>query len=407
MYLLLNNNKYLDQIVNSLLYCLKQNRIECDIVYELPNKKTILNTVEIKKKEIKKKEEEELNKNLNENLGAVTNKLNSVPIANKKNPTTTKFAVSDKLSNVPIANANPNFNMKAISTGNKMEDLLEMAKGIGTLETNNIDINNLAINKKKKEEPVREDDQKEMNDEEIESNLKKLSNTYIIFNINVINEKDLPDNFIVYNFEQLITDRKWDDSFFNKCKKAQKVLDYSLENIKVFDMKNIKTHHLPFGWCSVLETSYSLNDKDIDILFLGSLNSNRISSITSINQTSSTANFYIQNKCFGDDFEKVVSKSKVGLNIHYYDGKTILELTRIVPLICAGVSVVSERSNDIYYDRIFNSLITFCKKEDMPKTVRDTVLKYDLSNALKKRKKLKTKLNFEKIIKDNIFLFKI
>ena len=35
MYLLLNNNKYLHQIVESLYFCLKQNNIKCKIVFNI------------------------------------------------------------------------------------------------------------------------------------------------------------------------------------------------------------------------------------------------------------------------------------------------------------------------------------------------------------------------------------
>ena len=36
-------------------------------------------------------------------------------------------------------------------------------------------------------------------------------NTYILLNVN--NIKILPKNFFIYNFEQLITDRKWSNDF--------------------------------------------------------------------------------------------------------------------------------------------------------------------------------------------------
>ena len=80
-------------------------------------------------------------------------------------------------------------------------------------------------------------------------------------------------------------------------------------------------------------------------------------------------------------------------------------ITRIIPFICAGIHVISERSNDRYYDKIFNSIITFCSKEKMPTVVKDCINNYSLKNILKKRKKLKKKLNFEKIISENINLF--
>ena len=155
-----------------------------------------------------------------------------------------------------------------------------------------------------------------------------------------------------------------------------------------------------------MDPSYKLTTKNIDIVFLGSINKNRLNVITDISLRNPKANIYIHNKCFKDDFEKVTCSSKVGINIHYYEGKTILELTRIIPLICAGVIVVSERSNDIFYDKIFNKLIKFCKREDIAKVVKEEIYKYDIDKALKKKKKLKKILNFENILKQNIDVFK-
>ena len=305
MYLLLNNNKYLDQIIKCLFYCLKKNNIEAKIIYELPKKKI----VEVKTEEEKKPEV------------IVPNMLKNIPISNEFR--------SDILKNVPISNSKPkndiidNFKAKA---GN-MEDLLKVASNMGNILPKNVDLRSIAHNKN--DLPLENEDiinnTKNKEDENKEDENKNEDNfTYIIFNINKIEEEDIPKNYIVYNFEQLTTERKWNESFFDKCKKASKVLDYSLENIKQFDLRNINAHHLPFGWCSILEPDYSLDDKDIDLLFLGSLNNNRISTITEINRKNLGKNFYLHNKCFDDDFEKVVSKSKVGLNIHYYNGKTIL-----------------------------------------------------------------------------------
>jgi len=322
MYLLLDNNKYLHQIIESLFFCLKQNNINCEIVNHFEKKSELLEISENKADYMKKKS-------------------------------------------------------KLLEICENREDHIE-----------------------KKSESL------EKKSESLEINENKADDIYIIFNINIIKEEDLPCKYIVYNFEQLITDRDWDSTFFNKCKSAIKVLDYSLENIKIFKQNKIYAHHLPFGWCSVLEPTYDLYDKRIDILFLGTLNNKRLNIINDINRRNINTELYIHDKCFTKDFDKITSQSKVGINIHYYDGKSILELTRIIPFICAGIHVISERSNDRYYDKIFNNIITFCKKDDMPYIIKDAVNSYNIKEMLRKKRKLKKKLNFEKIISKNINLFK-
>lgn len=464
MYLLLNNNKYLDQIANSLYYCLKSNNINCKMVAEIkiPEKKIDL-IAKVKEsnpeKEVKnnmfdlesfKNFENQDPKNIMSSL--LTNPKKNLSNFNKKMPNSVNpktksifdIAENDKSDINEFKKAGEQINlsqiaMKGPSKKDKEFNIEEHIKNLPKNKDNTqnvlpktFDLSAIAsestgvannyvstVPKEKKNSPSKEINKKKdsKKKESKKTNLEKNKNkeednketdkedVYIIFNINSIDKKDLPDKFLVYNFEQLTTDRKWDYSFFLKCKNALLVLDYSLENIKIFSQRGIEAYHLPFGWCSILEPSYNLTKKNIDILFLGSINKNRLNTITDVSIKNSKSNIYIHNKCFRDEFEKVTCSSKVGINIHYYEGRTILELTRIIPFICAGVIVVSERSNDIFYDKIFNSIIKFCKKEEISSVVKEQVYKYDLSKAMKKKKKLKKKLNFEKIVKENIKIF--
>jgi len=247
-----------------------------------------------------------------------------------------------------------------------------------------------------------------LNNNGIESKIVKTidenDNIYIIFNPNSLN--NLPKKYIVYNFEQLTTDRIWPESFFNKCKNAIKVLDYSLENIKVFNSKGIKAHHLPYGWNPTLEINYS-KEKEIDVLFLGTMNEKRHNIIKESLKNNSEYKFFIHSKCFGDQFKKVCMDSKIGLNIHYYEGNTILELTRIIPFVCSGIVVISEESNDKYYDEKFKDIIFFCKKDDIPNKINEIMKKYDKINIEDNINLLKKRLNYCDIVKNNINLFNI
>lgn len=358
MFLLLNNNKYLHQIVESLFYCLKKNKIKCEIVYSIDERKS-------------------LNKDIDDSKIKGGDIYDIEKLTNDKNNLT-----SDNINDESSLTLEPTRNIFEI------EKLTQ--KNINFFDENGNDNSSNSKDDIKKTKKNNKDDK------------SKNENIYILFNINSLDV--LPNKYIVYNFEQLTTERVWDISFFDKCKNAIKIFDYSLENIKVFKKENIEAYHLPFGWCSVLENKHTLEEKDIDLLFLGSLNKRRLNTISKLNTL--THNFYIHNKCFDKDYDIVTSKSKVGLNIHYYDGDTILELTRIIPWICSGIHVISERSNDKFYDRIFNKVITFYKKGELYEKVKDAINNYDLEKMKRKKKILKKNLNFEKIISENINLFK-
>ncbi len=225
-------------------------------------------------------------------------------------------------------------------------------------------------------------------------------NIYIIFSINKLDK--LPKNFIVYNFEQLATERVWNDDFFEKCKKALRVLDYSLLNIEVFKKNGISAFHVPYGWSPIIEPEFNLNyeDKKLDIIFLGSKNDRRIKFLDNFK------NIYFNDKCFYGEYEEITKKAKFSFNIHYYKKNTILELTRIIPLISRGVIVLSEPSSDKYYDNIFKDICIFIKLDEIKK-INEILLNYDFNKCIENKIKLINRLNFVKIIKENINLFYI
>jgi hypothetical protein len=224
------------------------------------------------------------------------------------------------------------------------------------------------------------------------------NNIYIIFSINKLDK--LPKNFIVYNFEQLGTERLWSDDFFKKCRKALKVLDYSLINIEVFKRNNISAYHLPYGWCPMIEPEYNIcpKDKELDIIFLGSKNERRSEFLSNFDD------IYINDKCFYNDYEDITKKAKFSFNIHFYKKNTILELTRIIPLISRGVIVLSERSTDSYYDNIFDDICIFINLNEIDR-IKEIISNYDFRKCVENKKKLVDKLNYVKIISENINLF--
>lgn len=232
---------------------------------------------------------------------------------------------------------------------------------------------------------------------ELVEEIKDDDSMYIIFTIN--NISILPKNFIVYNFEQLVTSRKWSDVFFDRCSKAKMILDYSLENIKVFKEKNLKAYHLPFGWTPFHEYEDVIRSKDIDVIFLGSKSIRRDSILSKL------GGIYYRNNVFGDSYDDIVNRAKVSLNIHYYEGRSILEVARIVPLVCRGVIVVSERSDDKYYDDKMEGIIIYI--DDIEKLdVRELGLLYNRNKCINSKCLLLERLNMVELNKDKINLLK-
>lgn len=190
-------------------------------------------------------------------------------------------------------------------------------------------------------------------------------NVYLICTVH--EDRPLPRRFINYNFEQLTTDKIWPDAFYANLSLAELLLDYSLENIKHLSSRGIVAHFLPLGWSPCMEyTEYENWQKWRDFLFLGWMNSRRYNILQPLRDhyLLTPEKILIANNYWGDEHRRICMTAKVGLNIHYYTGKTILEVLRIIPLIANGVLVVSEKSDDPWYDRTYGDIISFCNPGD-------------------------------------------
>ena len=180
--------------------------------------------------------------------------------------------------------------------------------------------------------------------------------------------QQMPLNYISYNFEQLITDKKLSPQFFDRLRNAKQVWDYSLENIKVLEKNEVKNVvHIPFGYfrgMDVENNSSEWKEKPFDWSFVGSVNDNRAYKLGALiqqyfNSATTKAKCLITNSCWGKSLDRMYANTKIGINVHFYTGKTILEVHRIVPMIANGVWVVSERSDDPWYDDAYKSMVTY------------------------------------------------
>jgi hypothetical protein len=200
--------------------------------------------------------------------------------------------------------------------------------------------------------------------------------------------KPLPRHFIAYNFEQLTTDKKWDAVFFDRLKSAKHVWDYSTENIRVLAKHGIAAVHVPMGYakCMELDVGPANRDRVYDFMFVGCMNEQRHKKLQPLMEL----NFkrLVSNACWGDDMREAYRLTKVGLNLHYYKGNTILEVHRIIPMIANRVWVASERSDDAWYDKRYEAMVTFFEsKNDLVKKVTKVLKKpvHELQTQLEER----------------------
>jgi len=165
----------------------------------------------------------------------------------------------------------------------------------------------------------------------------------------------IPNDAIIYNFEQIDPLSPWLEINYLKLLKSHEVWDYSKLNITALEKLGVKKLiHLPLGYVHQLNRIKLSNHPDIDVLFYGSLNDRRSKIIDDLK----AANLNVVNVfgVYGAERDALISRSKIVLNIHFYESK-IFEIARISYLLSNGVCVVSESGNDPIESEFKNALV--------------------------------------------------
>ena len=218
------------------------------------------------------------------------------------------------------------------------------------------------------------------------SNTCYTDRTTILLGGNLLNESDLkslPRDTIIYNFEQLSDDSTWLSDAYKYGLENFQVWDYRKQNIRYLDsLKTLfKPMYVPIGYCQELEKIRPAAHQDIDVLFYGSLNQRRKSILRLVEDQN------LRMKClfnvYGEERDDYISRSKVVLNLHYYDAQ-ILEIARISYLLNNKIAVVSEYSDSTeVYEHLRNDLCLVDKK-NIPSTIVKLIKDSDARDRIKR-----------------------
>ncbi len=224
---------------------------------------------------------------------------------------------------------------------------------------------------------------------------------YVIFGLNNFTEHSyLPKNYIAVQLEQSgVPNTNWfTPLYFKLLNGAIEVWDYSIRNVN-----NLKKHiTVPLVYVPLLYMKHLTCDerlttkKDIDILFMGAMNNRREDLLNKLRENG--LNVYIADtyNLWDEERNNIVKRSKILLNIHYYES-AILETARLSYALSLGECfVVSEPSTDKLLDREYSKFVEFglnveeivkkCKKilemsEEMLKMrINTNFAKYKINN---------------------------
>lgn len=151
-----------------------------------------------------------------------------------------------------------------------------------------------------------------------------------------------PD-LVIYNSEQ-ISDKWFEEHPDYKIllKNASEVWDYSRNNIEELKKHGIEAKLVEVGYMPSMTKNLPNVDRDIDVLFYGSRNERRVDILSELQ---SKCKLHIAFGVYGEELDKLIARSKIVLNMHYYN-EGIHETFRTSYLMSNKRCIVSENGKD-------------------------------------------------------------
>jgi len=194
--------------------------------------------------------------------------------------------------------------------------------------------------------------------------LQNNTDTIIICNITSIND-ELLDILEKYNSKKIIINTEYYENFniskyfdFINNKPNFYLLEYNILNINYLKNtnKNIDYQFIPLCYSSFLEDYYNSRivkktfiEKDIDILFLGKLNRRRKNIINPLTQKYKIVTKYNFDDKGNTELCNLIERSKIVLNIMYYDNNIIFDYYRNSFILSTKTLLITEKSSSKDY----------------------------------------------------------
>ncbi|MFY2860976.1 hypothetical protein ACOJVU_14680, partial [Mycobacterium sp. THU-M104] len=168
---------------------------------------------------------------------------------------------------------------------------------------------------------------------------------------------EVPKNPIFYNLEQLGDDSPWMTMpEFVDLFRRYPAWDYSHANIERLAAMGLpRPTYVPIGYVPEL-TRITPVSEDIDVLFYGMLNERRYGVLRELHDRGLRVKWL--SGVLGGRRDAWIARSKIVLNIHYWDAK-IFEIARVSYLLANRRAVVSERGADPTVERELESGVAF------------------------------------------------
>lgn len=179
----------------------------------------------------------------------------------------------------------------------------------------------------------------------------------------------LPEDAVIYNLEQVDNESRTLTRNVLPLYRRHAVWDYSATNLGNLATLGITdTTHVPIGYAPVLTRIASTATPDIDVLFYGSVNRRRRDILEELwrRKVKVHALFGV----YGASRDSVIARSKLILNVHYYQAR-VFENVRASYLLANRCVVVSERGANPDEEAVFANGIAFADYDKLVDTCQD------------------------------------
>ena len=169
---------------------------------------------------------------------------------------------------------------------------------------------------------------------------------HIVLGANLLPHYPLPlaPDAILYNLEQVQVGSSWFRPELLDLYRRHRVWDYSPLNAAALAAVGITVEQVvPVGYVPGLTRIAPAPVRDIDCLFIGSLNPRRQEILERISNTGLQVQAAVG--IYGAERDALIARSKLLLNVHFYEAK-VLEIVRISYLLANRCAVLSERGAD-------------------------------------------------------------
>jgi hypothetical protein len=205
---------------------------------------------------------------------------------------------------------------------------------------------------------------------------------HIVLGSNLLPAYPLPldPDAILYNLEQVDPDSGWFRPELLELFGRSRVWDYNQKNAAALGALGVNVEKIvPIGYVKELTRIPYSERRDIDVLFFGSMNQRRREVIDRLQASglNAAAVFGV----YGKDRDLLISRSKLLINVHYYESK-VLEIVRISYLLANRCAVLSEISSDHREDAAFADGVAFAEYRDLEKTAHELINNAEQRNRL-------------------------